>query len=142
MRTNDLRVQLEVENLETRMMLSTVSIIAGGTTNQEIVELEIGGQTVASFSELGSGAFDGQLQTRTFTTADRVTADDVRVTFTNDLFDEATGTDRNVRVDAIIIDGVRFEAEDESVFSTGTFLDADGIEPGFGRGEFLHARGN
>ena len=122
-------------------MLSTVDIIAAGTTNQEIVELQIGGQTVTSFSQLGTGAFDGQFQTRSFTTADRVTADDVRLQFTNDFFDAATGLDRNVRIDAIVIDGVRFETEDSSVFSTGTFLDSDGIQPGFGRGELLHANG-
>ena len=122
-------------------MLSTVDIIAAGTTNQEIIELEIGGETVASFGELGTGAFDGQFQTRTFTTADRVTADDVRIQFSNDFFDAATGSDRNVRIDAIVIDGVRFETEDSSVFSTGTFLDSDGIQPGFGRGELLHTNG-
>ena len=122
-------------------MLSTVEIIAAGTTNQEIIDLQIGGQTVASFSELGTGAFGGQTQSRSFFTADRVTADDVRIQFSNDLFDAANGTDRNVRIDAIVIDGVRFETEDSSVFSTGTFLESDGIQPGFGRGEILHANG-
>ena len=122
MRTNDPKARLEVESLELRMMLSTVEIIAAGTTNQEIIDLQIGGQTVASFSELGTGAFGGQTQSRSFFTADRVTADDVRIQFSNDLFDAANGTDRNVRIDAIVIDGVRFETEDSSVFSTGTCL--------------------
>ena len=141
MRTHEPDFQFLVETLEARNMLSTVNIFATGTTNQEIIELEIGGQSVATYSNLGSGAFDGQFQTRTFTTADRVTADDVRIRFTNDLFDEAGGTDRNVRIDAIEIDGVRFETEDSSVFSTGTFVNADGIVPGFGRGEILHTNG-
>ena len=123
------------------MMLSTVEIIAAGTTNQEIIELQIGGQTVASYSQLGTGANDNQFQTRSFTTAARVTADDVRIQFSNDLLDPVSGIDRNVRIDAIVIDGVRFETEDSSVFSTGTFLNADGIEPGFGRGDILHSNG-
>ena len=122
-------------------MLSTVEIIAAGTTNQEIIELQIGGQTVASYSQLGTGANDNQFQTRSFTTAARVTADDVRIQFSNDLLDPVSGIDRNVRIDAIVIDGVRFETEDSSVFSTGTFLNADGIEPGFGRGDILHSNG-
>ena len=122
------------------MMLSTVDIIAAGTTNQEIIDLQIGGQTVASFSQLGTGADDSQFQTRTFVTADRVTADDVRIQFSNDFFDAAGGTDRNVRIDAIVIDGVRFETEGSSVFSTGTYS-ADGVQPGFGRGDFLHSNG-
>jgi len=141
MRATNTELQLQVETLEPRMMLSTVEIIAAGTTNQEIIELEIGGQTVASFSQLGTGANDGQFQTRTFTTAANVTADDVRIQFTNDLLDTATGADRNVRIDAIVIDGVRFETEAQSVFSTGTFVNADGIAPGFGRGDILHANG-
>ena len=42
---------------------------------------------------------------------------------------------------SIEIDGVRFETESPFVFSTGTFLDTDGITPGFGRGETLHTNG-
>lgn len=59
-------LQLQVESLEPPMMLSTVQIIAAGTTNQEVIDLQIGGQNVASYSNLGSGAFSGQFQTRTF----------------------------------------------------------------------------
>ena len=63
MRATNPELQLQVESLEPRMMLSTVEIIAAGTTNQEIIELEIGGQTVASFSQLGTGANDCLLYT-------------------------------------------------------------------------------
>ena len=117
MRQPNPEFRLQVETLETRVMLSTVDIIAAGTTNQEIIELEIGGETVASFSQLGTGAIGGEFQTRTFVTADRVTADDVLIRFSNDLFDPANGIDRDVRIDAIVIDGVRFETEDPSAVS-------------------------
>ena len=70
-----------------------------------------------------------------------MTADDIRIEFVNDLFDPDNGIDRNVRIDAIAIDGVRFETESSDVFSTGTWLSADGISPGSGRGEFLHGNG-
>jgi parallel beta-helix repeat protein len=123
------------------MMLSTVDIIAAGTTGQEVIELAIAGQTVATYNQLGSGGFDGQYQTLTYTTAETLTADDVRIQFTNDVWDPANGIDRNVRIDAIVIDGVRYETEDSSVFSTGTWSPSDGVQPGFGRGEYLHTDG-
>ena len=122
-------------------LASTIQVIAAGTTNDETIELLINGQTVQTYSNLGSGANSGQYQTRTYNSTTDVTADDVRIQFTNDLYDSANNIDRNVAIDAIVIDGVRFETEDPSVFSTGTWLPADGIEPGFGRGEFLHSNG-
>ena len=44
-------------------------------------------------------------------------------------------------IDRIEIDGVVFETESPSVFSTGTWNNADGTAPGFGRGESLHSNG-
>lgn len=133
--------QLQVELLENRMMLSTVQIFAAGTTNQEIIELQIGDQTVATYSNLGTGAFSGQYQSRTFNTAASVTANDVRIQFVNDFNDTSTGFDRNVRVDAIVIDGVRYETESPDVFSTGTWRPSDGVQPGFRQSEYLHSNG-
>ena len=74
-------------------------------------------------------------------TAETITTDDVRIVFLNDFFDPATGADSNLIVDAIAIDGNRFETETNNVFSTGTFLNADGIQPGFRNSEVLHANG-
>ena len=51
------------------------------------------------------------------------------------------GIDRNVRIDAIAIDGIRFETEAPDVFSTGTWKPEDGIVPGFRQDEFLHTDG-
>ena len=123
------------------MMLSTVQVIAAGSTGQEVIELQIAGQNVATFSDLGTGAFSGQFQTLTFNTTQDVTADDVRISFSNDLYDPANNVDRNVQIDAIVIDGVRFETESSDVFSTGTWLSADGVQPGFGRGDVLNSNG-
>jgi len=40
-----------------------------------------------------------------------------------------------------VVDGTRFETEAPNVFSTGTFLAADGVQPGFRQSETLHANG-
>ena len=134
-------LQLEIESLESRQMLATIQVFAAGTTGQESIDLQLGGQTVATFSNLGAGAFSRQFQTLTHDTAGSVSADDLRIRFTNDSFDSATGIDRNVRIDAIAVDGVRFETESAEVFSTGTWLPADGVQPGFRESEFLHVNG-
>ena len=132
---------LQVETLEDRMMLSTVQIIAAGTENTETMQLQIGDSVVRSFNNIGGDAFAGQFQTYTHTTANDVDPGEVRINFVNDRFDEAAGIDENLRIDAIIIDGVRYEAEDPSTFSTGTWKAADGIVAGNRESEFLHAAG-
>ena len=44
-------------------------------------------------------------------------------------------------VDDIVVNGTQIETESSSVFSTGTWNNTDGIVPGFGRGDTLHANG-
>ena len=130
--------QFAVEALEPRMMLSTVEVIAAGTGGFEQFELQINGNAVQTFTT-GSGADARNFQSFFFETPNTITADDVRIEFLNDFFDPNTGFDSNLVVDAIVIDGTRFETEAPSVFSTGTFLNADGIQPGFRQSETLHA---
>ena len=90
---------------------------------------------------MGNQADSGQFVTLSFDTANTISADDIRIQFANDLYDPANNIDRNVRIDAIVIDGVRFETESSSVFSTGTWQSEDGIAPGFRNSEFLHSNG-
>ena len=78
---------LNVEALEERQMLSTVQIFAAGTTGEELIQLSIDENVVASFSNLGAGANSGNFQTLTFNTPDTIAADQVRIEFVNDLFD-------------------------------------------------------
>ena len=103
--THDTALQLECETLEPRMMLSSVQIFAAGTTGDETIELSVDGEFVASYSNLGDGAFAEQYQTLTYNTPENITAGDVRINFVNDLLDTQNGIDRNVRIDAIVIDG-------------------------------------
>ena len=132
--------QLAVENLEPRMMLSTVQIFASGSEGGEQFELQIDGNVVETFEiALGTDILNDQVFT--FETADPVNAGDIRIEFINDVFDPANGFDSNLIVDAIAIDGRRFETEASDVFSTGSFLDADGIQPGFRQSEILNANG-
>ncbi len=132
---------LDYVSLEDRRVLSTIQIIAAGVTNQEQLQLQINNAPVQTWSSLGGNAYGGQFVTLSYTTPATVNADQVRLAFLNDLYDPASGIDRNVRVDAILIDGKRFETEAASVFSTGTWKAEDGIQPGYRQSEYLHSDG-
>ncbi|MEL7496276.1 MAG: PQQ-dependent sugar dehydrogenase [Planctomycetota bacterium] len=122
------------------MMLSTVQIIAAGSQGGEVMDLQINESTVQQWN-VSSGASTGDFQTYTYTTSQNITAGDVRIVFDDAAWDPANGIDENMRVDAIVIDGERFETEAPSVFSTGTWRSSDGIVPGFRESEFLHIDG-
>ena len=115
---------------------SLITIDAAGSSGAEIMELLIDGNVVATFENVSTSQ-----STYTYQADSNVSANQVRVQFTNDLYDPDNGIDYNLFVDRITIDDRIFQTEDASVFSTGTWLPADGIQPGFGRGETLHSDG-
>ena len=133
--------QLEYQPLEPRLALANIQVIAAGVTNQEIINLQIDGQVVRTWTNLGGNAYAGQYVTLAHTVNGSVTPDRVRVGFTNDFYDPANSIDRNVRVDAILIDGVRLETELPTVWSTGTWKPEDGVVAGFRQSEYLHSNG-
>lgn len=115
---------------------SVIVIEARGDEGLEDFDLAIDGVVVAGFTDISTAG-----QTLTYVAAGSVTADQVRIVFTSDVYDPANGIDYNLTIDRISIDGAVFETEAGSVFSTGTWRPEDGITPGFGRGETLHANG-
>lgn len=117
-----------------------ITIRAAGDRGEEQLELQIDGVAVATWDNIGGNAFAGEFLSFTYD-VDGISADQIRVVFTNDLYDPANGIDRNLRVDNIIVDGTTFETESSDVFSTGTWLAADGVTPGFRESETLHANG-
>lgn len=132
---------LSLERLEPRMMLSTVEILAAGSENTETMDLEIDGSVVESWQDVGGDADAGVFESYTFTTPETVTPGQVRIILNNSVWNPANGIDENLRIDAMIIDGVRYETEADDVYSTGTWTPVDGIAPGFRNSEFLHGDG-
>ena len=149
---------LAVERLEERQMLSTVDIVAAGATGQETIELIIEGETVAVFENVGGDFNNREFVTLSYNTDQDIDPSQIEVAFTNDLFDQESGLDRNVRIDRVMLrfdtDGtpqervrvinrpLSFETEDPTVFSDGTWRPEDGITSGLGRGEVLHTNGS
>ncbi|MFK8113167.1 MAG: DUF4347 domain-containing protein [Rubripirellula sp.] len=117
-----------------------ISIRAAGDRGEEQMQLQIDGVTVASWDNIGGNASANDFLTFTHD-VDGISANQIRVVFTNDLYDPANGIDRNLRVDNITVDGRTFETESSDVFSTGTWKAADGVTPGFRESEALHTDG-
>ena len=132
--------ELNAELLEKRILLSTVQVLAAGSEGGEQMRLLVDGDVVETWT-VESGADSGLFQTFIHDSADTLSADQIRVEFTNDLYEPDAGVDRNLRVDAIVLDDVRFETEDPSVYSTGTWLPEDGVQPGNRQSEYLQANG-
>lgn len=117
-----------------------IEIRAAGSEGDETMALQIDGRTVQTWTQIGGNAGTGAFNSFVFQNSGPLTLDRIRVALTNDL-SLPDGTDRNLRVDWIRVDGVTIETEGPTVFSTGTWLPADGVQPGFRQSEFLHTDG-
>ena len=115
---------------------STITINASGTTGEEAMQLIIDGSVVQTYFNVPTGG-----DTYSFTADQTLTSDRIRVAFTNDLYDPGAGVDRNLTVDFITIDGQTFQTEAPTTFSTGSWLESDGVQPGFRQSETLNSDG-
>ena len=97
--------------------------------------MRIKGEIVATFDA------SQRTQSLSYRHNENVRAEDVQIEFINDQYDPARGIDANLTVDFISIDGTVYQTDDPSVFSTGTWLPEDGIQPGFRKSKTLHTNG-
>lgn len=112
-----------------------IEVNVRGDLGTEQFNVNVNGETVGTFTaSTYQESFFVQAAAGT-------TAGDVQIEFLNDQYDPSIGLDANLNVDFIRVDGQTFQAEDGSVFSTGTYLSQDGIAEGFGRGGTLHTNG-
>lgn len=130
-----------VEQLQHIEMVLPISIRAAGTTGSEQMQLQVNGEVVQTWNNIGGDVDARQFQTFTYNGAANATADDVRVVFTNDLYQPSQGIDRNLVVDSITVNGVTVESENANTFGTGTWREEDGVAPGFRRSEWIHSNG-
>ena len=107
-----------------------LSVFAYGSTGEEQASVVINGTT--SY-EIGLST-----DTEEFTFTTDETVDDVRVIFLND---QSSPVDRNLTVDAITINGKRYETEADTVESVGSWNPDSGCNIGLKRSEKLHCDG-
>lgn len=127
--------QLRLETLEDRVLLSSVQVFASGSTGEETFDLLVNDEVVESFQLIAV-----EQEVFQFDTFDQIAVEDLKISFTNDFFDAVAGVDRNLIVEKIVVDGVTYETEHPSTFSTGSWT-ADGLSPGTWETEYLHAGG-
>lgn len=133
---------LRFETLEGRQLLaaSTIQVDLAGATNTETAQLLIDEVPVATWTNIGGDASARTFVAQTYVHPVQVSHGQVRVAFTNDGL-TGGGADRNLRVDAVSIDGQRFETEALSTLSTGTWRASDGCAPGNKQSEWLNCGG-
>lgn len=115
---------------------NTIDIIARGTTGDETMQLLIDGNVVQTYTNVSTN-----LTTHTYSTNQSISADRIRVAFAYSTYAPEVGYDQDLIVDAIRINGQRFETEDPSTFSTGTYVEGQGISAGNFQTETLHSDG-
>ncbi|MEL6108384.1 MAG: DUF4347 domain-containing protein, partial [Planctomycetota bacterium] len=115
---------------------SLIEIVARGETGDESMELRIDGNPVQIFTGVSPSS-----ATYVFQANQSVTADQIQVAFINSFYVPEVGYDQNLYVDLIRIDGVTYQTEDPSTFSTGTWNPGVGVVPGNYQTEILHADG-
>ncbi len=129
------------EQLDSYQGYLGIEIWAAGQIGEELMELQIGNRIVASWSLENTDATQGQFGLFTYN-QDGIAPDDIRINFVNDYFDEVNGRDRNLYVDRIVVDGVTYEAEDPSVFTSGVYVEsAGGLTSGYLQTEIVHSFG-
>lgn len=106
---------------------NVIEVFAKGSIGTEIIELEINGTIVAAYP------LTTTLTTYTFTSPTIVQAQNVRITFTND------NGPRNAIIDAIAINGTRWETEAPTTQTKGAWNGSCGI--GYKQTETLACNG-
>lgn len=105
-----------------------VVVRALGSVGNETMELEINGDLVQAWTDVGRSFSD-----YTYTSPGVMVVSSLRIRLENGA---SLGGDRNLRVDHIEIDGQRFEAEDPANESRGTWT--GNCNQGFKRSEWIH----
>lgn len=125
---------------------STIKIYAAGTPANRVfptMQLLLNGHLAKSFSNVSGNPSIRPYAEYSFTipVAVKVTPDQVRVAFVNDQY-SGPNNDRNLFVDKINIDGVDYETERSTTYSTGSWsISKKNCAPGFFQTEALVCNG-
>lgn len=119
---------------------SVISIFAAGEIGNEDLRLRIDGEIVQRFDNIGGDYFGGGYNQFFYQHPTAVSISQIQVELVNGDINQF-GNDFNARIDGIRLDEVFYESEASDVFSTGTFVEGIGCEPGLWQSEFLHCDG-
>lgn len=137
------RRRLAFEALEDRRLLAStrIQVDAAGATGSEAMRLLIDGAPVATWVRVLGNPSAGVYETFTYHHPVDVAIDQIRVEFLNDANGPTTG-DRNLFVDSVTINNLRYDTRSSNVYSTGTWLPGIGVTPGYNKqSPALHTNG-
>ncbi|MFZ1721503.1 MAG: carbohydrate-binding domain-containing protein [Microgenomates group bacterium] len=120
-----------------------IAIYAAGTSvfgTYPTVELEVNGKSVQKWKNVRGDTLKRVFEVLQYTSASPVAVDQVRVKFTND-FSFGRFGDRNLQVDKISINGIDYQTEHSSTYSTGSWNSTTGCAAGYKSSEWLHCNG-
>jgi glucose/arabinose dehydrogenase len=126
--------------LEYGAAASTIQVRAAGATGQEQMQLLIGGRVVATYNNVGGNYNNRTFVTFTYNHNAAIPLNQVRVAFTNDGL-TSTGQDKNLRVDAVVLDGITHQTEAPTTFTTGHAIAGQGRQIGRFSSEILYYNG-
>jgi len=119
-----------------------ILIRAAGQTGEEQMRLLIDNQVVATWDDIGGDPDQQLFESFSYTASGSVTADQIRVAFTNDFYDPENNIDRNLYVQGITVGSVDYRTDAPGVFGNGTWdSDAEAVVPGFMETQVLHVDG-
>lgn len=122
---------------------TNVTIIAAGSVcrgEYPSMQLVINDQIVSKWTNIKGNPTLRVFNQYTYQSPGDVTPDQVKVRFTNDCYAPPL-EDRNLRVDKITINGMSYESEAKSTYSTGTWSRGSGCKEGYKLSEWLHCGG-
>jgi hypothetical protein len=122
---------------------SVVTIYAAGTASSGVyptMSLMINGITVKTFNDVRGNPSTRSFQTFSYSSPTKVALNTVRVYFQNDKNGGSTN-DRNLVIDKINIDGLDYQTENPSTFSTGTWTSGKSCTDGYKKSEWLMCKG-
>ncbi len=121
---------------------STITIYAAGTPMQgqyPTMKLYINNIDVKTWGNIQGNPNNREFLTFTHTVENKPTAEQIKVEFTND--NGNSQEDRNLRVDKVVIDGVEYQTESPSTFSTGMWVQGKDCTSGNYQTEWLFCGG-
>lgn len=122
---------------------STITIYAAGVPaggQYPIIDLYVDGIFRQRYTITGGDVYYRAFNQYTYTHPGKVLSSQVRIEYVNDGY-VAGREDRNVAIDKIVINGVSYETESSTTYSTGTWSQDTGCGAGYKRSEWLHCNG-
>lgn len=123
---------------------SQITIYAGSTPvngTYATMELYVNNVKVKTFTNVKADEQNLKFLPYTYSSPTKLSRSQIKIRFTNDGVNSDRSQDRNLYVDKIVIDGVSYETEASSTYSTGVYSSGVGCVAGYKKSQILSCNG-